>query len=67
MSKTGHRPKMLAVHAGWRADGSTTHSQLDEAEQLASGVSPGYVRLSTRIEHISDILADIHQALAAAA
>ena len=54
--------RSLAIHPG-----STTHSQLNEAEQLASGVSPGYVRLSIGIEHISDILADIDQALAAAA
>ena len=30
---------------------------------MASGVSPGYVRLSIGIEHISDILADLGQAL----
>ena len=33
-------------------------------EQLATGVSPGYVRLSVGIEHIDDILADLDQALA---
>jgi O-acetylhomoserine (thiol)-lyase len=53
--------RSLAIHPA-----STTHSQLGEAEQLASGVSPGYVRLSIGIEHIDDILADIDQALAAA-
>src|SRR6201992_1916794 len=31
---------------------STTHSQLTEAEQQATGASPGYVRLSVGIEHI---------------
>ena len=30
---------------------------------MASGVSPGYVRLSIGIEHIDDILADLGQAL----
>jgi len=34
----------------------------DEA-QAATGVSPGYVRLSVGIEHIDDILADLDQAL----
>ena len=45
----------------------TTHSQLSPADQLASGVTPGYVRLSVGIEHIDDIIADLDQALAAAA
>jgi O-acetylhomoserine (thiol)-lyase len=36
---------------------------LDESEQAASGVTPGYVRLSIGIEHIDDILADLDQAL----
>ena len=45
---------------------STTHSQLSEAEQAATGVTPGYVRLSIGIEHIDDILADLTQALDAA-
>ena len=50
--------RSLAIHPA-----STTHSQLSEAEQRATGVSPGYVRLSIGIEHIDDILADIGQAL----
>ncbi|NIJ16287.1 O-acetylhomoserine aminocarboxypropyltransferase/cysteine synthase family protein [Sphingobium vermicomposti] len=53
--------RSLAIHPA-----STTHSQLNEAEQLASGVSPGYVRLSIGLEHISDILADLENALKAA-
>ncbi|HEY0419759.1 MAG TPA: PLP-dependent transferase [Acetobacteraceae bacterium] len=53
--------RSLAIHPA-----STTHSQLQEAEQMATGVSPGYVRLSIGIEHIDDILADIGQALDAA-
>jgi O-acetylhomoserine (thiol)-lyase len=36
-------------------------------EQLAAGVGPGSIRLSVGIEHIDDILADLDQALAAAA
>jgi len=36
---------------------------LTAEEQLASGVTPGYVRLSIGIEHADDIIADISQAL----
>jgi O-acetylhomoserine (thiol)-lyase len=50
--------KSLAIHPA-----TTTHSQLSAEDQLASGVSEGYVRLSVGIEHIDDILADLHQAL----
>lgn len=50
--------RSLAIHPA-----TTTHSQLSAEEQLASGVSPGYVRLSVGIEHIDDIIADIAQAL----
>ena len=50
--------RTLAIHPA-----STTHSQLGAEEQMASGVSPGYVRLSIGIEHIDDILADLGQAL----
>ncbi len=53
--------RSLAIHPA-----STTHSQLTPEEQLATGVSPGYVRLSIGIEHIDDILADLSQALDAA-
>ena len=45
---------------------STTHQQLTAEEQLAAGVTPGYVRLSVGIEHPDDILADLGQALAQA-
>jgi O-acetylhomoserine (thiol)-lyase len=53
--------RSLAIHPA-----STTHSQLSVDEQAATGVSPGYIRLSIGIEHIDDILADIAQALDAA-
>jgi len=46
---------------------STTHRQLDEAQQLAAGVRPDMVRISVGLEHIDDILWDIDQALEAAA
>ena len=50
--------RSLAIHPA-----STTHSQLSPDEQHATGVSPGYIRLSVGIEHIDDILADLEQAL----
>ncbi len=53
--------RSLAIHPA-----STTHSQLNQEEQAATGVSPGYIRLSVGIEHIDDILADLAQALDAA-
>jgi O-acetylhomoserine (thiol)-lyase len=54
--------RSLAIHPA-----STTHSQLAPEDLAATGVTEGYVRLSIGIEHISDILADLHQALDAAA
>jgi O-acetylhomoserine (thiol)-lyase len=54
--------RSLAIHPA-----STTHSQLSVEEQFATGVTPGYVRLSLGIEHIDDILWDVEQALDAAA
>jgi len=53
--------KSLAIH-----NASTTHSQLNEEELAASGVTQDTVRLSVGIEHIEDILADLEQALARA-
>jgi O-acetylhomoserine (thiol)-lyase len=53
--------RTLAIHPA-----STTHSQLNPEERLATGVTDGYVRLSIGIEHVEDILADIGQALDAA-
>jgi len=50
--------RTLAIHPA-----TTTHSQLSPEDQLRTGVSEGYVRLSVGIEHIDDILADIGQAL----
>ncbi|MBL7803356.1 MAG: O-acetylhomoserine aminocarboxypropyltransferase/cysteine synthase [Saprospiraceae bacterium] len=43
---------------------ATTHQQLTEAEQLASGVTPTLLRVSVGIEHIEDIIADFEQAFA---
>jgi O-acetylhomoserine (thiol)-lyase len=50
--------KSLAIH-----NASTTHSQLDDEELAAAGVTQDTVRLSIGIEHIDDILADLDQAL----
>ena len=50
--------RSLAIHPA-----TTTHSQLSKEEQLASGVTEGYVRLSVGLEHIDDIVADLKQAL----
>lgn len=54
--------KSLAAHPA-----STTHRQLTEAELAAAGVTPDMIRLCVGIEHIDDILADLEQALGAAA
>ncbi|WP_395396331.1 PLP-dependent transferase (plasmid) [Novosphingobium sp. BL-8A] len=54
--------RSLAIHPA-----STTHSQLCAEEQTATGVSPGYIRLSIGLEHIDDILNDLEQALDKAA
>lgn len=53
--------RSLAIHPS-----TTTHSQLSADDQLATGVTPGYVRLSIGIEHPDDILADLGQAIDAA-
>jgi len=54
--------RSLATHPA-----STTHRQLSPEELARAGVSPETVRLSIGIEHIDDLLADLDQALAAAA
>jgi O-acetylhomoserine (thiol)-lyase len=50
--------KTLAIHPA-----TTTHQQLSSEEQLATGVTPDFIRLSIGIEHVDDIIADITQAL----
>lgn len=52
--------KSLAIHPS-----STTHSQLNEEQQAAGGITPGLIRLSVGLENIDDILADIDSALGA--
>ncbi|AFM14681.1 O-acetylhomoserine aminocarboxypropyltransferase/cysteine synthase family protein [Turneriella parva] len=51
--------KSLVIHPA-----STTHSQLTAEEQVSTGVSPDYVRLSVGLENVEDIIADLDQALA---
>ena len=53
--------RSLAIHPA-----STTHSQLTEAEQISTGVTPDLVRLSVGIESIEDILADLEAGFQAA-
>jgi O-acetylhomoserine (thiol)-lyase len=50
--------RSLAIHPA-----TTTHSQLNDEQQKAGGITPELVRLSVGIENIEDILADIDQAL----
>ncbi len=52
--------KTLVIHPA-----STTHEQLSETEQAASGVAPNQIRVSVGIEHIEDIKADFENAFAA--
>jgi O-acetylhomoserine (thiol)-lyase len=53
--------KSLAIH-----NATTTHSQLNDEELAAAGVTQDTVRLSVGIEHIEDLVADLEQALAQA-
>ncbi len=51
--------KTLVIHPA-----STTHQQLSDREQAASGVRPEMVRVSVGLEHIDDVTADFEQAFA---
>jgi len=50
--------KTLVIHPA-----STTHQQLSDEEQFATGVSPDYIRVSVGIEDVQDIIEDLEQAL----
>lgn len=52
--------KSLVIHPA-----STTHSQMNEKELVASGITPATIRLSIGIEHIDDIIYDLEQAFEA--
>jgi O-acetylhomoserine (thiol)-lyase len=51
--------KSLVLHPS-----STSHSQLNEAQQKAGGLTPDLIRLSIGIEHVDDIIGDLDQAFA---
>jgi O-acetylhomoserine (thiol)-lyase len=53
--------KTLVIHPA-----STTHQQLEAAEQVSAGVTPDLIRVSVGIEHLDDIREDFAQAFAAA-
>jgi len=50
--------KTLAIHPA-----TTTHQQLSAEEQLSTGVTPDFIRLSIGLEHTDDIISDIEQAI----
>jgi O-acetylhomoserine (thiol)-lyase len=50
--------KSLVIHPA-----STTHSQLNEADQIKAGVTPDMVRLSIGLEDVNDLMHDLDQAL----
>ena len=50
--------KTLVIHPA-----STTHSNMTEEEQLASGITPDFIRMSVGIEDVRDLIEDIDQAL----
>lgn len=52
--------KSLVIHPA-----TTTHSQLNDEQQLGAGITPGLVRLSVGLEHIDDLIEDLEQAFAA--
>ncbi|MBD2762676.1 bifunctional o-acetylhomoserine/o-acetylserine sulfhydrylase [Kocuria sp. cx-116] len=54
--------RSLVIHPA-----STTHSQLTDNEQRATGIEPGFVRLSVGLENIDDILADLESGFEAVA
>ena len=50
--------KTLVIHPA-----STTHSNMTEEEQLDSGITPDFIRMSVGIEDVRDLIEDIDQAL----
>jgi O-acetylhomoserine (thiol)-lyase len=53
--------RSLVIHPA-----STTHAQLDEAQQHAAGVTPGLIRLSIGLEGVEDLIMDLGRGFAAA-
>jgi len=52
--------KSLVIHPA-----STTHQQLSAEEQVSTGVTADFIRLSVGLEDVSDIIADLDQAMQA--
>lgn len=50
--------KSLVIHPA-----STTHQQLNPEEQLSTGVTPDFIRLSVGLEHVEDLIQDLDRAL----
>lgn len=50
--------KTLVIHPA-----STTHSNMTSEEQIASGITPDFIRMSVGIEDVRDLIDDINQAL----
>ncbi len=50
--------RTIALHPA-----STTHSSLTDEERAAVGILPGMIRISTGLEDVEDIVADVEQAL----
>ncbi|MEZ4599359.1 MAG: homocysteine synthase [Syntrophotaleaceae bacterium] len=50
--------KSLVIHPA-----STTHQQLSPEDQLATGVTPDFIRLSVGLENVDDIIEDLDRAL----
>lgn len=62
------RARRLVIHVADARTGvlhpaSTTHRQLSDGEQRATGILPELIRVSAGLEHIDDIIADFEQAL----
>jgi O-acetylhomoserine (thiol)-lyase len=51
--------KSLIIHPA-----STTHQQLDEEAQKATGVTPDLIRLSVGLEDVNDLIEDLENAFA---
>jgi O-succinylhomoserine sulfhydrylase len=52
--------RTIAIHPA-----STTHSKLSDEERAAVGITPGLIRIAVGLETISDIIADVEQAIKA--
>ena len=50
--------KTLVIHPA-----STTHSNMTQKEQIESGITPDFIRMSVGIEDVDDLIYDIDQAL----